>query len=155
MIELLLITSQTGLALISIEVIMGLVVTYEDFFAILKKYNLYCGPISTFSGFIPSENVSQIAKASNALNSLNLNYVSWVEAVRIDSRMSKDMTKRLVEYFSRFPFVFKGIDRGYQYMRSIGGSYKEEDYLHINTDKHVIHHLNVSRCRNDYRAISV
>lgn len=95
--------------------------TYEDFFAILKKYNLYCGPISTFSGFIPSENVSQIAKASNALNSLNLNYVSWVEAVRIDSRMSKDMTKRLVEYFSRFPFVFKGIDRGYQYMRSIGG----------------------------------
>ena len=23
------------------------------------------------------------------------------------------------------------------------------------TDKHVIHHLNVSRCRNDYRAISV
>lgn len=49
---------------------------YEDFFAILKKYNLYCGPISTFSGFIPSENVSQIAKASNALNSLNLNYVS-------------------------------------------------------------------------------
>lgn len=73
----------------------ALVVTYEDFFAILKKYNLYCGPISTFSGFIPSENVSQIAKASNALNSLNLNYVSWVEAVRIDSRMSKDMTKRL------------------------------------------------------------
>lgn len=111
----------------------ALVVTYEDFFAILKKYNLYCGPISTFSGFIPSENVSQIAKASNALNSLNLNYVSWVEAVRIDSRMSKDMTKRLVEYFSRFPFVFKGIDRGYQYMRSIGGSYKEEDYLHLGT----------------------
>lgn len=109
----------------------ALVVTYEDFFAILKKYNLYCGPISTFSGFIPSENVSQIAKASNALNSLNLNYVSWVEAARIDSRMSKDMTKRLVEYFSRFPFVFKGIDRGYQYMRSIGGSYKEEDYLHL------------------------
>lgn len=170
----------------------ALVVTYEDFFAILKKYNLYCGPISTFSGFIPSENVSQIAKASNALNSLNLNYVSWVEAARIDSRMSKDMTKRLVEYFSRFPFVFKGIDRGYQYMRSIGGSYKEEDYLHLGTsyldhntwliaapydtmennirieifskaeedrkrsiDKHVIHHLNVSRCRNDYRAISV
>lgn len=99
----------------------------------LKKYNLYCGPISTFSGFIPSENVSQIAKASNALNSLNLNYVSWVEAARIDSRMSKDMTKRLVEYFSRFPFVFKGIDRGYQYMRSIGGSYKEEDYLHLGT----------------------
>lgn len=91
----------------------ALVVTYEDFFAILKKYNLYCGPISTFSGFIPNENVSQIAKASNALNSLNLNYVSWVEAARIDSRMSKDMTKRLVEYFSRFPFVFKGIDRGY------------------------------------------
>ena len=111
----------------------ALVVTYEDFFAILKKYNLYCGPISTFSGFIPSENVSQIAKASNALNSLNLNYVSWVEAARIDSRMSKDMTKRLVEYFSRFPFVFKGIDRGYQYMRSIGGSYKEEDYLHLGT----------------------
>lgn len=51
------------------------------------------------------------------MNSLNLNYVSWVEAARIDSRMSKDMTKRLVEYFSRFPFVFKGIDRGYQYMR--------------------------------------
>ena len=47
--------------------------------------------------------------------------------------MSKDMTKRLVEYFSRFPFVFKGIDRGYQYMRSIGGSYKEEDYLHLGT----------------------
>lgn len=111
----------------------ALVVTYEDFFAILKKYNLYCGPISTFSGFIPSENVSQIAKASNALNSLNLNYVSWVKAARIDSRMSKDMTKRLVEYFSRFPFVFKGIDRGYQYMRSIGGSYKEEDYLHLGT----------------------
>ena len=82
---------------------------------------------------LPSENVSQIAKASNALNSLNLNYVSWVEAARIDSRMSKDMTKRLVEYFSRFPFVFKGIDPGYQYMRSIGGSYKEEDYLHLGT----------------------
>lgn len=31
-----------------------------------------------------------IAEASNALNSLNLNYVSWVEAVRIDSRMSKE-----------------------------------------------------------------
>ena len=94
---------------------------------------MYCGPISTFSGFIPSENVSQIAKSSNSLNSLNLNYVSWVEAARIDSRMSKDMTKRLVEYFSRFPFVFKGIDRGYQYMRAIGGSYKEEDYLHLGT----------------------
>lgn len=25
------------------------------------------------------------------------------------------------------------IDRGYQYMRSIGGSYKEEDYLHLGT----------------------
>lgn len=109
----------------------ALVVTYEDFFAILKKYNLYCGPISVFNGFIPSENVSQIAKASNALNSLNLNYVSWVKTARIDSRMSKDMTKQLVEYFSRFPFVFKGIDRGYQYMRSIGGSYKEEDCLHL------------------------
>lgn len=66
----------------------ALVVTYEDFFAILKKYNLYCGPILS-SADSPSENVSQIAKASNALNSLNLNYVSWVEAARIDSRMSR------------------------------------------------------------------
>lgn len=111
----------------------ALIVTYDDFFSILKKYNLYCGPISVFSGYIPEPNVSQIAKASYALNDLRINHVSWVEAVRIDSRMSKDMTKRLVEYFSRFPFVFKGIDRGYQYMRSIGGSYKEEDYLHLGT----------------------
>lgn len=32
---------------------------------------------------------------------------------------------------------------------------KHQTACSINTDKHVIHHLNVSRCRNDYRAISV
>ena len=36
-----------------------------------------------------------------------------------------------------------------------GREKKHQTACSINTDKHVIHHLNVSRCRNDYRAISV
>lgn len=79
------------------------------------------------------ENAANVAEDNGGKLSIVSAAVLIAEAARIDSRMSKDMTKRLVEYFSRFPFVFKGIDRGYQYMRSIGGSYKEEDYLHLGT----------------------
>lgn len=79
------------------------------------------------------ENAANVAEDNGGKLSIASVAVLIAEAARIDSRMSKDMTKRLVEYFSRFPFVFKGIDRGYQYMRSIGGSYKEEDYLHLGT----------------------
>lgn len=109
----------------------ALIVTYDDFFAILKKYNLYCGPVSVFTGYIPEPNVSQIVEASRALNDLRINHVSWVRHMRVDSRMPKDMMSKLVEYFSRFPFVFKGIENGWQYMRSIGGNYNYEDYLRL------------------------
>lgn len=109
----------------------ALIVTYDDFFSILKKYNLYCGPVSVFTGYIPEPNVSQIVEASRALNDLNINHVSWVRRMRIDSRMPKDMIAKLVEYFSRFPFVFKGIENGWQYMRSTGGSYDYENYLSL------------------------
>ena len=59
-------------------------------------------------------------------------YKKYVEGNQ-DFDNSEQIKEELDKYFSRFPFVFKGIDRGYQYMRSIGGSYKEEDYLHLGT----------------------
>lgn len=98
-----------------------MIVPYDDFFKVLKKYNLACGPISTYKGVIPEENIEAIVKAGKELHKIkNINNMQWVPRIDIDSDMPKSIVNEIVEYFSRFPFVVDGISSGWQYMRAIG-----------------------------------
>lgn len=98
-----------------------MIVPYDDFFKVLKKYNLACGPISTYKGVIPEENIEAIVKAGKELHKIkNINNMQWIPRIDIDSDMPKSMVNEIVEYFSRFPFVVDGISFGWQYMRAIG-----------------------------------
>lgn len=87
----------------------------------MKKHNLACGPISTYKGVIPEENIEAIVKAGEELRKIrNINNMQWVPRIDIDSDMPKSIVNEIVEYFSRFPFVVDGISSGWQYMRAIG-----------------------------------
>lgn len=98
-----------------------MIVPYDDFFKVLKKYNLACGPISTYKGVIPEENIEAIVKAGEELRKIrNINNMQWVPRIDIDSDMPKSIVNEIVEYFSRFPFVVDDISSGWQYMRAIG-----------------------------------
>ena len=98
-----------------------MIVPYDDFFKVLKKYNLACGPISTYKGVIPEENVEAIVKAGEELRKIrNINNMQWVPRIDVDSDMPKSIVNEIVEYFSRFPFVVDDISSGWQYMRAIG-----------------------------------
>ena len=78
-------------------------------FKVLKKYNLACGPISTYKGVIPEENVEAIVKAGKELHKIkNINNMQWIPRIDINSDMPKSMVNEIVEYFSRFPFVVDG-----------------------------------------------
>lgn len=64
-----------------------MIVPYDDFFKVLKKYNLACGPISTYKGV---ENIEAIVKAGEELRKIrNINNMQWVPRIDVDSDMPK------------------------------------------------------------------
>lgn len=65
--------------------------------------------------------------------------------IEIFSKAEEDRKRRLED-----PIVFRATKIGIVIVSMWGEEASDSMF-----DKHVIHHLNVSRCRNDYRAISV
>lgn len=114
----------------------ALVVPFDDFFKVLKEYNLACGHIGDYTGVIPEENVLQIAEAAEAFEGFRFGEMCFIKQLRINSDMPKQIVKQLVEYFSRFPFTYGHITQGWDYMRAIG--HKEyEDSLVFRSNRYV------------------
>jgi hypothetical protein len=107
----------------------ALVVPFDDFFKVLKQYNLACGHIGDYTGVIPEENVLQIAEATEAFKNLKFGEMCLIKQLRINSDMPKPLVKQLVEYFSRFPFTYGHITQGWDYMRAIGQKEHQDDLI--------------------------
>ena len=82
----------------------ALIVPWEDFYTVLKKYNLAAGPIETYKKPIPEKNLDDIIRAKG-LNDLGLNDVSCYKTVTINSdRVNKKELQLLVDVIGRLPF---------------------------------------------------
>lgn len=73
----------------------------------------------------------------------------------VEGNQDFDNSEQIKEELDKLEAAGLGGTKNAETLRTILESKKHQTACSINTDKHVIHHLNVSRCRNDYRAISV
>lgn len=83
----------------------ALIVPYVDLFRVMKEYNLSVGCIEHYMKLIPEENIDQICEASVALEHLDLNYMRYVNKIKIDSSMPKAAARLLSSYIARFPLL--------------------------------------------------
>ena len=127
-----------------------MVVRYDHFFELLKKYNLVCGSFDRYTGTIPPENLVQIAQAMDSL-SKHFNMVEFFVPIRYGNLRIRYNWSELD--FSRFdlypvesyvreliPINFSAINREsfayeiYSYQR-----YHDYEYMDIK-------HLNAHYC---------
>lgn len=82
----------------------ALIVPWEDFYTVLKKYNLAAGPIEIYEKPIPEKNLDDIIKAKE-LNNLDLNNISCYKTIEINSdRVNKKELQLLVDVVGKLPF---------------------------------------------------
>lgn len=111
-------------------------ISYDKFFELLKKYNLVCGACEDFQGTIPDKNLEDIKRAYQVLkNEPEDGIISkgFVKHVRIRSvtLVSGHLPEiqDLVDIISHFPFMIKGsfLSEGYE---AATGMFKD-DYNHL------------------------
>jgi hypothetical protein len=111
-------------------------ISYDRFFELLKKYNLVCGDCEEFQGTIPDKNLEDIKRAYRVLKNEPKDGIiskGFVEHVRIRSvRLVSDHPPEiqdLVDIISHFPFMVEGsfLSEGYE---AATGIFKD-DYRHL------------------------
>lgn len=127
-----------------------MVVRYDHFFELLKKYNLVCGSFDRYTGTIPPENLVQIAQAMDSL-SKHFNMVEFFVPIRYGNlRIGYNWSKL---DFSRFdlypvesyvreliPINFSAINRE-SFAHEIYSYQRYHDYEYMD-----IKHLNAHYC---------
>lgn len=85
-----------------------IVLPYAEFFEVLEKFNLACGPVSAYTGLIPEENIAEMDRATKVIEelkgSVTLFNREWkhIRKAFID-KDTEDVEKK-VNKLSRFPY---------------------------------------------------
>lgn len=83
-----------------------LIVSFDDFEHIIKKYNLVCGLLEQYTGVIPKENIEEFEKAREII--YNDNNKEYRKKYIKPLQLIKDYKDYLVD---RFPFCYEVDDR--------------------------------------------
>lgn len=112
-------------------------ISYDKFFELLKKYNLVCGVCEEFQGTIPDKNLEDIKRAHRVLeNEPEDGIISkgFVKHIRIRSvRLVSDhlpKIQNLVDIISHFPFMVEGSFLSGGYKAATGVFKDDHDHLY-------------------------
>ena len=89
-----------------------LLIPYLDFERLMRKYNLVCGPFSSYRGEIPSDKVEEIARLQQLIKQKKYDYINKLAPLTgLKYSDSEYMWFNVPGYIKRFPFAKK--DRDY------------------------------------------
>lgn len=84
----------------------ALIVSWDDFYTVLKKYNLAVGPIKTYKKPIPEKNLDDIIKAKELNDLISLNNLFCYKEININSdTINKKELQLLVDVLGKLPFI--------------------------------------------------
>lgn len=84
----------------------ALIVPWDDFYTVLKKYNLAVGPIKTYKKPIPEKNLDDIIKAKELNDLISLNNLFCYKEININSdTINKKELQLLVDVLGKLPFI--------------------------------------------------
>lgn len=91
----------------------SIIISWKDFYFILKKYNLAVGYLDEYKKLIPEKNLNDIIEASYKFNdqSTNFNSFNYMNSMSIyktdNPKLKNSDLKKLVDLFGRLPLVFE------------------------------------------------
>ena len=113
----------------------ALIVSWDDFYKIIKKYNLAIGLIQDYKKPIPEKNLDELIKASYKFNECSKNFQSNIYMINdIEIKkdgMSKEELNDMIDYWGRIPII-----RSYKFF--------DEPTEQINTVKRFVNNFTIN-----------
>ena len=113
----------------------ALIVSWDDFYKIIKKYNLAIGLIQDYKKPIPEKNLDELIKASYKFNECSKNFQSNIYMIsHIEIKkdgMSKEELNDMIDYWGRIPII-----RSYKFF--------DEPTEQINTVKRFVNNFTIN-----------
>lgn len=92
-----------------------LLIPYDDFERLMRKYNLVCGPFSSYRGEIPADKVDEISRLQLLMMQKNHDYINRLSPItRLKYDENEYWFMNIPGYINRFPFA-KPSDESHPY----------------------------------------